>query len=103
MNADLCFGFTSNDWQKLVGRLDHEETAWAEAIRVFERRMKERFFTCIDALIKADTKPDSRSSASSGNAHRLPDAHCIPGFSIMAAGGNPIVGCIRARLCLNLA
>ena len=40
--------------------------------------MKERFFTCIDALVKADTKPDLNSSSSP------PDAHCIPGFSIMA-------------------
>jgi hypothetical protein len=84
VKADLCFGFTSTDWQKLVGQLDHNETAWAEAIRVFERRMKERFFTCIDALIKADTRPDTLSSSSSIDAHWLPDAHCIPGFSIMA-------------------
>jgi hypothetical protein len=84
VKADLCFGFTSTDWQNLVGRLDHDETAWAEAIRVFERRMKERFFTCIDALISADTKRDSQSLPSPNDAHWLPDAHCIPGFSIMA-------------------
>lgn len=78
MKADLCFGFSSTDWKNLTGRLDHDECAWAEAIGVFERRMKERFFTCIDALVKADTKPDLKSSGS------LPDAHCIPGFSIMA-------------------
>jgi hypothetical protein len=78
MIADLCFGFTSTDWKNLVGRLDHDETAWAEAIGVFERRMKERFFSCIDALVKADTKPDLKSPDSQC------EAHCIPGFSIMA-------------------
>jgi hypothetical protein len=84
VRADLCFGFSVEDCRKLDSRLDHDESAWAEAIRVFERRMKERFFTCIDALIKADTKPDSPSSASSASSLRRTDAHCIPGFSIMA-------------------
>ena len=77
MKAELCLGFSSTDWENLVQRLDHDETAWAEAIGVFERRMKERFFTAIDALVKADTKPDLRSSASPC------EVHCIPGFSIM--------------------
>lgn len=84
MKAYLCSGFTSADWQKLVERLHEDETAWAEAIRVFERRINERFFSCIDALIRADTKPDLLCSASVADAHRLPDAHCVPGFSIMA-------------------
>jgi len=78
MKADICFGFSSTDWENLVGRLDRDETAWAEAISVFERRMKERFFTSIEALIKADTKPDLKPSSAP------PDADCIPGFSIMA-------------------
>jgi hypothetical protein len=82
VKADLCFGFSSDDWRNLAERLDRDEGAWAEAIGVFERRMRERFFTCIDALIKADTKPDSSSSPAA--AHSPPDAHCIPGFSIMA-------------------
>jgi hypothetical protein len=60
VKADLCFGFSSSDWESLVRRLDSDESAWAEAIGVFERRMKERFFSCIDALVKADTKPDLR-------------------------------------------
>lgn len=84
MDANLCFGFSVQDWGNLEPRLDHDESAWVEAIRVFERRMNERFFTCIDALINADTRPDSQSSASSAGAHWLPDAHCIPGFSIIA-------------------
>jgi hypothetical protein len=78
VNAEICFAFSSTDWEKLVQRLDHDETGWAEAIGVFERRIKERFLTCIDALFAADTKPDLKPLAS------LPEAHCIPGFSIMA-------------------
>ena len=78
MRAELCFGFSSTDWENLVQRLDHDEGAWAQGIGVFERRMKERFFTCIDALVEADTKPDLKASGS------LSEAHCIPGFSIMA-------------------
>ncbi|HEX4168620.1 MAG TPA: hypothetical protein VHZ55_24420, partial [Bryobacteraceae bacterium] len=42
--------------------------------------MKERFFSSIDALFAADTKPDM-SPSSSGPAHT---DHCIPGFAIMA-------------------
>jgi hypothetical protein len=78
MNADLNSEFSTSEWEDLAERLDHDETAWAEAIGVFERRMKERFFSCIDALVMADTKPDLRASNSQS------EAHCIPGFSIMA-------------------
>jgi hypothetical protein len=78
VKVDLCFGFSSIDWKNLVQRLDEDRSAWGEAISVFERRMKERFFTCIDALVAADTKPDLKSSVSQ------PEAQCIPGFSIMA-------------------
>lgn len=84
MEAYLCSGFSSKDWKRLEARLDHDEGAWAEAFRVFERRMKERFFSCIDALINADTKRDSQSSASCTSSLWRPDAHCVPGFSIMA-------------------
>jgi hypothetical protein len=79
VKADLCFQYSSNDWKNLVARLDHDEADWAEAIGVFERRMKERFFTSIDALVKADTKPDPKRLHS-----RPEEPHCIPGFSIMA-------------------
>jgi hypothetical protein len=39
--------------------------------------MRERFFSCIDALCEADTKPD-------GPRENRPDAECIPGFSVVA-------------------
>lgn len=77
MKADLCYGFSSTDWEKLSPKLDNDESAWLQAIGVFERRMKERFFSCLDALVQADTKPDLQSDAPGTD-------HCIPGFSIMA-------------------
>jgi len=79
MNADLCFGFSKTKWEYLSQKLEgRDENAWAEAISVFERRMRERFFSSIDALFAADTKPDSQSSDS------INTGHCIPGFSIIA-------------------
>jgi hypothetical protein len=78
VNADLCFGFSKTKWEALSQQVDGNEDAWAEAISVFERRMRERFFSSIGALFKADTKPDSPSP----DVAHGPD--CIPGFSIMA-------------------
>jgi hypothetical protein len=79
MNADLCFGFSKSKWEELSQRLDgSDENAWAEGIGVFERRMRERFFSSIDALFAADTKPDLSPS---DPAHT---GHCIPGFAVIA-------------------
>jgi hypothetical protein len=79
MNADLCVGFSKTRWEKLSQKLDDKnEGAWAEAIGVFERRMRERFFSSVDALFAADTKPDLRSPDSRDTGE------CIPGFSILA-------------------
>ena len=79
MEADLCFGFPKNNWEGLNKRLENDdESAWPEAISVFERRMRERFFSSIDALVAADTKPDLSPRAPGETDH------CIPGFSIMA-------------------
>jgi hypothetical protein len=79
MNADLCFGFSKSNWEELSQRLNStDENAWAEGIGVFERRMRERFLSSIDALFAADTKPDSSSSDSALTGH------CIPGFAIIA-------------------
>ncbi len=77
MKADLCYGFSSTDWENLSHKLDDDESAWLQATSVFERRMKERFFSCIDALVQADTKPYLQAGTSSND-------HSIPGFSIMA-------------------
>ncbi len=79
MNADLCFKFSKADWEALSKGLDDNDAgAWEKAIGVFERRMKERFFSCIDALEQSDTRPDSASGCPTDTDH------CIPGFSIMA-------------------
>jgi hypothetical protein len=79
MKADLCFGFSKSKWEKLSRTLDAtDEHAWGEAIGVFERRMRERFLSSIEALSAADTKPDLSSSDSANTPH------CIPGFAIMA-------------------
>jgi hypothetical protein len=79
MNAYLCLGFSTTDWKALAPRLNgNNESAWGEAIGVFERRMRERYFSSIDALFAADTKAH-RSSTNCKNG-----GHCVPGFSIMA-------------------
>jgi hypothetical protein len=79
MNPDLCFKFSISDWKALSMKLERDdESAWRSAIDVFERRMNERFFSCLDALEAADTKPDLDSERSEENPI------CIPGFAIMA-------------------
>ena len=79
MNADLCFEFSKSKWEELSERLDGtDENAWVEGIGVFERRMRERFFSSIDALFAADTKPDLSPSDS------IHAGECIPGFAIIA-------------------
>lgn len=79
MEASLCSGFSTSEWKRLKERLEgNDNDAWLLAIGVLERRMTERFFSCIDALFAADTKPDMSPS---GPARR---DHCIPGFAIMA-------------------
>jgi len=79
MEANLCVKFPKSEWKSLNKRLDDgDKNAWAQAIGVFERRMRERFLNCINALFVADTKPDLQP----------PDSEhagtCVPGFSIMA-------------------
>ncbi len=79
MNADICFRFNKSEWKGLAQRLDEaDEGAWAEAIGVFERRMRERFLSSIEALFKADTKPDTLPPYPGHTEN------CIPGFSIIA-------------------
>jgi len=79
MEAALCFGFRKSEWKDLKKRLEEDDDdAWLKAIGVFERRMRERFFSSIDALFAADSKPDMSPSAAGGADH------CIPGFAIMA-------------------
>lgn len=91
MNSDLCFGFSVQNWTSLSLRLNQgDDDAWDSAVSVFERRMTERYFSCIEALERADTKPDvaKTDTAQSGGA---PDSRsneerheCVPGFAIVA-------------------
>lgn len=76
---DICFGFSDSDWRALSSQLPPDgkwTEAWSTAIDVFERRMKERYFSCIEALINADSKPDHKADTSI--------QHCVPGFAILA-------------------
>jgi len=91
MNSDLCFGFSVQNWTSLSPRLRQgDEDAWGIAVGVFERRMTERYFSCIEALERADTKPDvAKADAAQGGG--APDSksteerhECIPGFAIVA-------------------
>lgn len=70
---ELCAGFTSEQWRtELRPHLDADNPAmWDKAIGVFERRMRERFFRCIDMLLKADDACGDNEIVR-------------PGFSIMA-------------------
>jgi len=70
---ELCAGFTSDQWRtELRPQLDGDDhIVWEKAVGVFERRMKERFFLCTEALLERE------------NGCR--DSEIIrPGFSIMA-------------------
>lgn len=80
----ICRGFTDERWKKLRPKLDgRDEAPWRLAIEVFRRRMEERFFSSIDALVKADSRLDVTSDCST-----LPDLDpgpvVVPGFAIMA-------------------
>ncbi len=70
---EICKNYTSAMWKKLRPRFDKDDDqeAWAEAIGVFERRMQERFFRCIDQLVETDDP-------------NVKDKPIVPGFSIMA-------------------
>jgi hypothetical protein len=69
---ELCKGFTCSDWRALRKRIDAGQAeAWSKAIGVFERRMNERFFRCIESLLKSDEEP----------AENQP---IVPGFAIIA-------------------
>ena len=79
MDSELCVKFSTQDWRSLSSRLQHgDEAAWIEAISVFERRIKERFLSCINALQSADSKHDLETS------HSADADYCVPGFVIMA-------------------
>lgn len=50
--VQICRGFGDKDWEELSKRLNRDaaEPDWQHAISVFEKRMNERFFSCIAKL-----------------------------------------------------
>jgi hypothetical protein len=90
MSIQLCRGFSDEQWIGLRKKLEgNDQAAWALAIEVFERRIRERFLACIDALIVADSRNDIESPAvATSNWPALPsgkgDPIVVPGFAIMA-------------------
>jgi len=93
--TQICRGFTTAQWRRLSETLGavtgqgQEEVGWRLAIDVFERRMRERFLSCIEALELADSKSDVEPTAESQGADaELPADNdgpvVVPGFSIMA-------------------
>ena len=91
----ICRGFTDTQWRKLRKRLkqdgspSNDDAAWRCAIEVFERRIRERFLSCVEALQTNDSKLDVEvPSDAPADCSTLPtgaekDA-VVPGFAIMA-------------------
>lgn len=92
MNVDevqICRGYTVRQWWALQPLLDRDdEDAWNIAIDVFERRIRERFITSIEALLHADS---GRAADVDVPPNALPDgatlpisSAVVPGFAIVA-------------------
>lgn len=95
MSTQICRGFTDTQWRWLRERLvlnstvQNDESAWGCAAKVFERRMTERFLSCIDALQKADSRADVYVPIGApADCSALPDDPegntVVPGFAMMA-------------------
>lgn len=88
--TQMCRGFTDEQWTGLRARLDqNDESAWNCAVEVFERRMRERFLGCIEALMDADSQSDVEVARGAvPDCSALPDDGAgrvvVPGFAIMA-------------------
>jgi len=88
--TQICRGFTDDQWRGLEKRLGTgDESAWSCAIEVFERRIRERFFACIEALMDADSKLDVEvPPGASLDCSTLPNDDgkrvVVPGFAIMS-------------------
>ena len=88
----ICRGFSSTQWPNLKDRLvkgglvSGDQEAWNLAVDVFERRMRERFFNCIEVLIISDSRSDVDVPHEASRT-TLPNDHgktiTVPGFAIM--------------------
>jgi hypothetical protein len=94
-STQICRGFTDDQWRALKKRLisngvvQDDEAAWDCAIKVFERRIKERFLSCIEALEQADSRADVEVPiCAPADCSTLPEDGnkkiVVPGFAIMA-------------------
>jgi hypothetical protein len=95
MSTQICRGFTDEQWRALKCRLirngavQNDDAAWDCAIKVFEKRITERFLSCIDALERADSRADIEvPSDAPADCSTLPldlsRSVVVPGFAIMA-------------------
>jgi hypothetical protein len=77
----------TDHWLEMQMRLDaNDEAAWLCVIEVFERRIRERFLSCIDTLIAADSKADVEPITRADCSELPKDTQriVVPGFAIMA-------------------
>jgi hypothetical protein len=66
----ICSKFKTQDWPKLRAQLvSRREDAWGKAVSIFECRMNERFFACIEQLLQGGGVEGQR---------------IVPGFAVMA-------------------
>jgi hypothetical protein len=85
----ICRGFTTGQWATLRQRADTgDKAAFDCAIEVFRRRMQERYLSCIEALVRADSKADVEVPIDApDDCSTLPDdsgtAAVVPGFAIL--------------------
>ncbi|MBI2996894.1 MAG: hypothetical protein HYY46_00335 [Deltaproteobacteria bacterium] len=95
MQIQICRGFTDIQWKELRKRLaqngaaGYDEDAWRCAVEVFERRIRERFLSCIEALQRDDAKSDiTVNDGAPADCPTLPKDDgrdvVVPGFAIMA-------------------
>jgi hypothetical protein len=96
MSTQICRGFTDYQWRGLRNRLiqngvvQNDEAAWDCATKVFEKRITERFLSCIDALQQADSRADVDEvpTGAPPDCSTLPKdsgvSIVVPGFAIMA-------------------
>lgn len=89
--VQICRGYGHKDLEELLtllarnGIVQTDKAAWRLAIRVFDRRMNERFFSSIKALVKADSGLRRIDVPNDANAYRpLPtEQSLVPGFAIL--------------------
>lgn len=93
--TQICRGFTDEQWRELRrrlidhGKIQNDEAAWKCAVDVFARRIRERFLSCIEALINCDSKQNLEvAPGAPPDCSTLPKDDgkqvIVPGFAILA-------------------